>query len=80
MKLTINIPDDKVDLVIAATIAKYPIPYTDKAHPKVPDFTPLQWVKESVRRTIRDNVNEYRMEQATQSAVDNLTLDDDIAS
>lgn len=64
MKLTFNIPDNKLEKITEAVIARYPIPLDNDRKQK---FTPDEWVKEVVKKFILDIYNDNEREKAMSS-------------
>jgi predicted transcriptional regulator len=74
--VTINIPDDKVKLVMDAMWFLYPCPVNEDG---TYQYKKAQWAKESVVRLIRRDVHRYMVRQAQIDAEQGIVKDDTVA-
>ena len=89
--LTITIPDAKVSRVRDAFKGLYQIPMipdpdyvldeeeTEEDRPQIPKYTDAQWIKECVKRFIREVVVGYESAVAREAAKETVVIDNDIA-
>ena len=78
-KITLTIPEAKVQRIVNAMKGLYPIPQsTDKDDNTTNDFTDNAWAKEALRRLIVRDVQRWETKVAQDAAV--VEPDDDIVS
>jgi hypothetical protein len=85
-QIIFDIPADKIQRIIDAMVGIYPIPKIEDPEwvdpedgstaPMIPEFTPVQWSKEAVRRFVVKTVRRWEQHQAIQ-AVD-VPVDEDL--
>ena len=74
-RITLTIPDEKLNLAIKAIKHLWPIPTQGRNGP--PLFTDSEWAKEAIRRIVIQAIERYKLDLAIAQARESLTPEEE---